>query len=383
MTLSSTRELILFIVRAAILGLALAFVLLYVFPGALPESLRVDFNLRNYEKNQGNNSPFSYNRAVSVSAPAVVNVYATTVLRRRTHPLLQDPIFRQFFGEPKDTEQRNTNLGSGVIISNQGYLITNAHVIGNADEILITLADGRQANASLVGQDADMDLAVLKIELTDLPSITVGDSDQLQVGDVVLAIGNPYDIGQTVTQGIVSATGRNRLGMISTEGFIQTDADINQGNSGGALINTRGELVGINTRIISSSGGSQGIGLAIPINTVQQVMEELILNGVVERGWLGVGVQTLPTDLVDNAGNELTGALVATAYKGGPAQIAGIMPGDILVEINDIKLLNPYHAIQMISQMKPGTDINIKILRGWNEMSLNAKLIQRPVFGQP
>jgi S1-C subfamily serine protease len=378
MTRSTLREYVSLVVRASIVGLAVAFVCLYIFPSILPDALTTGFNLRNSSQNQSNTGPFSYNQAVEASAPAVVNVYATTVLRQRTHPLLQDPIIRGILGDQGNTEQRNTNLGSGVIIGDEGYVITNAHVIGNASEIEVTLADGRQTMASLLGRDNDMDLAVLKIGLDNLPSILVGDSDRLKVGDVVLAIGNPYNLGQTVTQGIVSATGRERLGMFSTEGFIQTDADINQGNSGGALIDADGALVGINTRIISSSGGSQGIGLAIPINIVLQVIEQLIAYGVVERGWLGVSIGNLPPDLMDNDGEEITGALVTLAFKGGPAEMAGIMPGDILIEVDDKKLLNPYHASQLISEIKPGTDIPIKILRGWNEMTVQAIPTQRP-----
>ena len=213
-----------------------------------------------------------------------------------------------------------------------------------------------------------------------MPSLTLGDSAGLRVGDVVLAIGNPYDFGQTVTQGIVSATGRKRLGITTFEDFIQTDADINPGNSGGALINARGQLIGINTAIISSSGGSQGIGLAIPIHLAIDVMRQLIEKGHVERGWLGVEAQQVPMDIADAAGLSTGGVLIAGILQGGPADAAGIMPGDILLEIDNKQLANPQQAINMISQYKPNTSINIRLLSGWQEKTLSATVAQRPSF---
>ncbi len=374
------KQISFFLLRSVIAGLAIAFVLVYFLPEYLPSRGRDDFNMQNTKLASSDHGAASYHGAVAASAPAVVNVYATKVIRRRTHPILQDPIFRRFFGDQGSGEQRNSNLGSGVILNHGGYLITNAHVIREADEILITLADGRQARADVVGVDADTDLAVLKIDLEDLPSIPLGDSGSLNVGDVVLAIGNPYDFGQTVTQGIISATGRSRLGITAYVDFIQTDADINPGNSGGALINARGELIGINTVIISNTGGSVGIGLAIPVNTALNVMEGLIKQGYVVRGWLGIEAQVLPPGLVNEAGQKQPGILVAGVLKGGPADIAGIMPGDILVSINNLQLTTPVQVIQMISQFKPESTIELEVLRGWEKLAINATVSQRPTF---
>ena len=374
------KKISLFLAQSVLAGLAIAFILVYILPGFLPPGLRRDFGIQNMNIAAQGARTNSYHDAVVASAPAVVNVYATKVIKRMTHPLLQDPIFRRFFGDQDGTEQRNSNLGSGVILHRSGYLITNAHVIREADEILVTLADGRQSRASVVGIDNDTDLAVLKIDLENLPSIPVGDSTKLGVGDVVLAIGNPYDFGQTVTQGIISATGRNRLGITTYEDFIQTDADINPGNSGGALVNTKGQLVGINTAIITNSGGSQGIGLAIPVNIALSVMDDLIKQGFVVRGWLGIEAQVLPPDIVDNAGRKQAGILVAAVLKGGPADVAGIIPGDILISISGRQLTSPVQAIQMISHYKPDTVIDLQVLRGWEKLNMKATVSQRPTF---
>ena len=374
------KKMVLFLVRSVVAGLALAFILVYFLPGFLPSGLQRDFSNQNINIGAAAPGMASYHGAVAVSAPAVVNVYATRVIKRTTHPLLQDPLFRRFFGNPGGGDQRNSNLGSGVILHKEGYLITNAHVIREADEILVTLADGRQSPAQVVGVDNDTDLAVLKIGLENLPSVPVGDSSNLDVGDVVLAIGNPYDLGQTVTQGIISATGRSRMGITAYDDFIQTDADINHGNSGGALINTRGELIGINTAFITSSGGSQGIGLAIPVNIALNVMEDLITQGFVVRGWLGIEAQVLPPDIVDNAGRKQPGILVAGVLKDGPADVAGIMPGDILMSISGRQLTSPVQAIQMISRYQPRTNIDLQVLRGWETLTLKATVSQRPTF---
>lgn len=358
-----------YLLQWIITGLALAFLVVYFKPELLNEG-KWSFNNR-----QG---PNSYHQAVMLNAPAVVNVYASKILKRRIHPLFQDPLFRRFFGEPSQEQQKDPNLGSGVIIDNSGYVLTNAHVVNQTDEILVTLSDGRQTSAQIVGMDTETDLAVLYIDLAQLPIAPIGDSSQLKVGDVVLAIGNPYDFGQTVTQGIVSATGRKRLGITTFEDFIQTDADINPGNSGGALINARGELIGINTAIYSKTGGSQGIGFSIPINLAMNVMQQLIKHGFVRRGWLGIEAQIIPQDIVDSLNLKQGGVLVAGVLKDGPAAMAGIIPGDILVQINNEVLYNPQQAIQMISQFEPDTRINITLLRGWEEIQLQAEVAQRP-----
>lgn len=360
-----------FIAQCVILGLAGAFVLLYLFPGLYPA--RDDSTA-----GRGSEGVVSYSDAVAGVAPAVVNVYATHIERRAVHPLFHDPLFRRFFGPRVPAERRNSNLGSGVIMDSRGYLLTNAHVINNADEIRVTLYDGRQSRAQVVGVDSDTDLAVLKTDLDNLHVAPYNDSSRVRVGDVVLAIGNPYDFGQTVTQGIVSATGRNRVGITTFENFIQTDADINPGNSGGALVSARGKLIGINTAIISSSGGSQGIGLAIPVELALEVMRQIIEYGHVIRGWIGIEAQILPQDIIEATGLDQGGILIVAVLKGGPADRAGIVPGDIMTSINGMPLPSPQYTINMISQIKPGAVVSMEILRGWETQTVNVQVAERP-----
>lgn len=364
-----------FLAQSVAAGLAAAFVALHLFPGLLPGGAARP----GAPSGTAPAAPVSsYSAAVTAIAPAVVNVYATQIQQRTVHPLFRDPLFRRFFGNPPVNEQRNSNLGSGVLVDPQGYLLTNAHVIRQADEIRVTLRDGRQSMAEVVGIDADTDLAVLKIALESLPVAPLSDTGRPQVGDVVLAIGNPYDFGQTVTQGIVSATQRNRLGIATFEDFIQTDADINPGNSGGALVSATGQLIGINTAIISSSGGSQGIGLAIPIGLAMNVMRQLIDHGYVTRGWLGVELQIVPSDIAAAAELEEGGALVAAMLNRGPAAQAGLRPGDILISVNGSPLRDPQQAINMIAQIQPGAAVEIELLRGWQRFVVEAEVAQRP-----
>lgn len=364
-----------FLAQSVAAGLAIAFVVLHLFPGLLPGGVA-----RPGAPSGGASAApvASYSEAVTAIAPAVVNVYATQIQQRAIHPLFRDPLFRRFFGNPPVNEQRNSNLGSGVLVDPQGYLLTNAHVIRQADEIRVTLRDGRQAMAEIVGIDADTDLAVLKITLESLPVAPLSDSGRPQVGDVVLAIGNPYDFGQTVTQGIVSATQRNRLGIATFENYIQTDADINPGNSGGALVTATGQLIGINTAIISSSGGSQGIGFAIPINLAMDVMRQLIDHGYVTRGWLGVELQVVPSDIAAAVALDEGGVLVAAMLNEGPAAQAGLSPGDIMISVNGSPLRNPEQALNMIAQIQPGAAIEIELLRGWQRFVVEAEVAQRP-----
>ncbi len=326
--------------------------------------------------------PFSYNSAVIIAAPAVVNVYSTRFRQDKIHPLFQDPAFRRFFGEAQTTlnSSEDNNLGSGVILDSAGYVLTNAHVIKNADQIRVTLQDGRQINAQIVGADSDTDLAVLKIDLENLPVIPIGDSSKLLVGDVVLAIGNPYNIGQTVTQGIISGTGRKSLGITTFEDFIQTDASINPGNSGGALIDAYGRLLGINTAIISSTGDSQGIGLATPINLALDVVWQLIAYGKVVRGWLGIEAQALSAIVKQQTGLSTGGVLIAGVMQDSPAHKAGLVPGDIITRINGQMIYNPQQAIYFIAQIKPGTSVGLKVLRAWDELDIKAMVAQRPQF---
>ena len=325
--------------------------------------------------------PVSYADAVTLAAPAVVNVHTAKVITRRAHPLLDDPIFKHFFGD-RFTQSRKaikTSLGSGVIISAQGYVLTNNHVIDGADEIRVLLADGRSSRATVVGSDVDTDLAVLHIGIDDLPSIVIGDSRKLRVGDVALAIGNPFGVGQTVTFGIISATRRDQLGITAYEEFIQTDAAINPGNSGGALINATGELIGINSAIYSRTGGSQGIGFAIPISLAKGVMTQIIEQGHVVRGWLGIEAQDLTPQLAETFGADTTsGVLIAGVLSDGPADKAGLLPGDIVTTINHAAINNATTAMKAISEHAPGSVIQLGGLREGKAFNLSAKVSERP-----
>lgn len=359
------KQVLTFVAQSIVVGLAAAAVILLLMPGS---------SLFNSTKRAD-----SYHTAIEAAAPAVVNVYSGNTYLEAKNPILQDPLFRRFFGEPsQNTKKRIDSRGSGVIMDTEGHILTNAHVIQGAEEIFVTLRDGRETTARTIGIDSDTDLAVLQIGLENLPVIPIGDSSQLRVGDIVLAIGNPYDFGQTVTQGIVSATGRKRLGITTFDNFIQTDADINPGNSGGALISTSGDLVGINTAIYSTTGGSQGIGLATPINAGIEVMRQLISNGRVVRGWIGIQAQPLPSDIAEAMGLMKGGVLVSAVLQGGPADIAGIYPGDVVTKIQGQEIIDPRQAIDTIAKLAPGSKIEMTIVRGWKEIKINAVVTQRP-----
>lgn len=366
-----------FMLHYSAYGLAAAFIFLLILSDDLLS------NVAFFSSSESNR--YSFNDAVASTAPAVVNVYASKVYQERVHPLFQDPLFWRFFGEAptKPKKRRDNSIGSGVLMSTTGYILTNAHVLQDANEISITLNDGRQSQAQLIGMDADTDLAVIKIPLQNLPMISIGDSSALKVGDIVLAIGNPYNFGQTVTQGIVSAISRKRRGISYFDDFIQTDADINLGNSGGALVTAKGQLVGINTAIISSSGGSEGIGLATPINQALDVMNQIIKNGKVVRGWLGIEAQTLSADIIEKANLETGGVLVTAIIRNGPAESSGMIPGDIIISIDGNNVSSPDQAIEMITGLTPGDNIKIKILRGWEQQELTAKIAQRPSAKMP
>jgi serine protease DegS len=332
------------------------------------------------------NGPVSYADAVEKAVPAVVNVHTAKVITHRVHPLLKDPIFQKFFGDrfAKARKEIQTSLGSGVLISSQGYVLTNNHVIEGADQIQILLADGRSARARVVGTDLDTDLAVLHITADKLPSIVIGNSSRLRVGDVVLAIGNPFGVGQTVTSGIISATGRDHLGITAYEDFIQTDAAINPGNSGGALIDTRGALIGINSAIYSQSGGSQGIGFAIPISLAKGVMTQIIEKGYVARGWLGIEAQDMTPQLAKTMGLTYTpGMLIGAVINDGPAADAGLQHGDIVVAINGEPIVETNEAMKTISRQQPGTIIELSGRRKGVQFTTHAKVIQRPGRNKP
>ncbi len=321
----------------------------------------------------------SYADAARRAMPAVVSVYTTKEIRRT--PSMDDPLFERFFGDRlRGQAERVSSLGSGVIASADGYILTNHHVVQAADEISVALADGRRMDARLIGADPETDLAVLRIDAPRLPVITFGRADALSVGDVVLAIGNPFDVGQTVTMGIVSALGRNNLGVNRFENFIQTDAAINQGNSGGALVDASGNLVGINSVIYSRSGGSIGIGFAIPTTIVTQVMEQLIRSGKVVRGYFGIEPVDITPELVDAlklARNE--GVVVRGVQRNAPAGKAGMEPGDVIVSINGLDVRDTPGMLNQIAQLAPGSVAKVKVLRAGREVDLDVTVGERPI----
>jgi len=328
------------------------------------------------------NGTVSYANAVAKAAPAVVNVFSTKVVTQRRHPFMDDPNFRRFFGENPQmgpSKRLENSLGSGVIVSPDGYILTNNHVIEGADEIRVALNDGRSIEAKVVGTDPETDLAVLKINYTKLPTAVIGRSEDLRVGDVVLAIGNPFGVGQTVTQGIVSATGRSQLGISTFENFIQTDAAINPGNSGGALIDPGGHLVGVNTAIFTQSGGSQGIGFAIPSTLAKGIMQQIIENGRVIRGWLGIDAQDISPALADSFNlRDTRGAIVAGVVSGGPGDKAGIRSGDIITHINGTRVNDARDILIKIASMRPGSAVELNVIHNGRLISIKAQVGQRP-----
>jgi serine protease DegS/serine protease DegQ len=320
----------------------------------------------------------SYNAAVKVAAPAVVNIFTTQKVKQMNHPLLNDPVFREFFGNQMPQQQQNENsLGSGVIVRADGYILTNNHVIAQAEHIVVALQDGRRAEAKVIGTDPDTDLAVIKIELDNLPVLPFKLSGN-EVGDVVLAIGNPFGVGQTVTQGIISATGRSDLGINTYEDFIQTDAAINPGNSGGALIDVAGNLIGVNTAIFSQSGGSLGIGFAIPAKVCQQVLNSILKDGRVVRGWLGISLipNTLDEDVM---ATRPIGVVVADVLKGGPADEAGVKRGDKIIQVNSEQITSASHLINYVALQAPESVINVVVEREGKQENVQVKVGERKV----
>ena len=383
------RKLLPYLAQGVIVGAAIGFFTLLLFrPNGAPEQPVVKFTESarpppsSAPADGGTSGTVSYADAVAAAIPAVVNVYTTKVVTQRANPLLNDPFFRRFFGDalPQVPRQRLENsLGSGVIVNDTGYILTNNHVIQGADQIEIALADGRTAEASVVGTDPDTDIAVLKIDLDNLPSIVLGDSEHLRVGDVVLTIGDPFGVGQTVTMGIVSATGRSRLGISTYENYIQTDAAINPGNSGGALINAYGQLIGINTAIFSRSGGSQGIGFAIPISLAKGVMKQIVEHGRAVRGWLGIETQDITPALAESFRlNDTHGIIVAGVLRDGPADRAGMQPGDIIREINGQAVADSRAVMNLVAEMAPGSTVEVTVLRDGKELKLNTSVGERP-----
>ena len=317
----------------------------------------------------------SFRLAAQIASAAVVSINTSKAVQN--DPRSRDPWFKYFFGEQGDEPQ--VGLGSGVIVSAQGFILTNNHVVEGADEIDVVLNDGRNAKARVMGTDPESDLAVLKIDLDRLPIIVLGNSEQVRVGDQVLAIGNPFGVGQTVTSGIVSALGRNQLGINTFENFIQTDAAINPGNSGGALVDINGRLLGINTAIYSRSGGSMGIGFAIPVSSAQQVLEGIVKEGRVSRGWIGVEPNELSPELARSFGiKPRQGVVITGVLQGGPAAQAGIRPGDVIVNVAGRQVNNVAELLSHVAGLKPGAPANVVVARGNGERSITVTPGQRP-----
>jgi len=320
----------------------------------------------------------SYREAAGRAMPAVVNIL-TSKASRETPPLLKDPFFRRFFGDRVPPDEQMASLGSGMIVSGDGYILTNNHVVEGADVIEVGLADGRKAAARIVGTDPETDLAVIRIAERKLPVMVLGNPDAARVGDVVLAIGNPFGVGQTVTLGIISALGRNNLHINNFENFIQTDAAINFGNSGGALVDTNGHLLGINSAIYSQTGGSVGIGFAIPVSTAKNVLDAIVAHGQVVRGWIGIESQDITPELAQSFGlGASSGAIIAGVVRGGPADRAGMRPGDILVAVAGKQVSNTSEMLNLIAQLEPGEKAPLRILRKNREATLDVTVGKRP-----
>ncbi len=359
-------------------GLAAAFLVLLLRPDLVGRTPVVPPDPIPLERSIG---PVSYADAVRRPAPAVVNVFATKITREKPHPLLNEPLFKYFFGDQvgRPRIKRENSLGSGVIVDPNGYVLTNNHVIEGASEIQVVLGAGRSLPARLVGSDPETDIAVLQAAGSKLPVASLSEADALQLGDVVMAIGNPFGVGKTVTMGIVSATGRNQLGITEFENFIQTDAAINPGNSGGALINAIGDVVAINTAIFSQSGGSLGIGFAIPIQLAEEVMAQLIENGRVIRGWLGISGQDLTSALAESLGIDFReGILVSGVLEGGPGDLAGLKPGDLIVKIDRRPVASAQQMLARIASRPPGSPLSVTVSRDGSELEQVAIVGERP-----
>ena len=370
--------------QAATIGLAALFVIHTLKPGLLPTAARSGVvTLYENMPDSGSKIPATgFSAAAKKAMPAVVNIFTSSTVKVPSNPFMDDPRFRFFFGDQFDEgiPQQSSSLGSGVIVSHDGYILTNHHVVEAADQIEVALADGRKAKGRIIGSDPETDLAVIKIDLPGtIPSITFGRAEQAQVGDIVLAIGNPFGVGQTVTMGIISALKRNHLGLNTFENFIQTDASINPGNSGGALADVNGNLIGINSAIYSPNGGSSGIGFAIPVSTAKKIMEQIIQSGSVTRGWIGVAVQELSPELAESfkLGN-VQGVLISEVVRGSPADQAGVKAGDILTAVDSKLLTDSSIMLETISGLPPGKIAVLKLLRNQREIVVQVKVGKRP-----
>jgi len=379
-TLQNTRVLVGFLVKAVVVGLAAAFLVVWWNPALLGKNaMPVAPPAAPSPPARPMAAMQSFADAVARAAPAVVNVYTARVVTERTPSSSLDRLFGDYW--PSYRQRVERSLGSGVIVDGDGTIVTNQHVIAGADSIRVQLTDGRIADATIVGQDPDTDIAILHLHIDKLPTMPVGRSDTLRVGDIVLAIGNPYGVGQTVTQGIVSATGRGQLGLATFENFIQTDAAINLGNSGGALIDAQGDLVGINTAVLNrANGGPEGIGFAIPVNLVRGVMEQILTHGHVVRGWLGF----LPQDLTDQQAAQLGidsggGVAVVTIYTDSPAYQAGVRPGDLVTGLGADPIRSSQDLITRVAALQPGSQVELKGLHGRRAYTVKLKVLERPI----
>ena len=365
-------------------ALALLFIVQTLKPELLPNAARsgvVTLQESAPQAVNDKNLAMGLSTAAQKAMPSVVNIFTSTVIKTPLHPFMEDPRFRFFFGDPRDMEpQSSSSLGSGVIVSPDGYILTNHHVVEAADQIEVALADGRKTKAHVIGSDPETDLAVIKVELPGkLPAITFGHPEQAQVGDMVLAIGNPFGVGQTVTMGIISALKRSHLGLNTFESFIQTDAAINPGNSGGALVDVSGNLIGINSAIYSPNGGSLGIGFAIPASIVKKTMEQIIQSGSVTRGWIGAGVQELTPELAESFKLGSTkGVLITEIIRNSPAEQAGIKTGDILIAIDDQAIDDWNTMLETVANLPPGKVITARLMRNGVATSLPVKIGKRP-----
>ena len=369
--------------QTATVALALLFVVSTLKPEWLPQRQAVVALQEAPSSDETGRAPIgSYRDAARAALPSVVHIYTTQAVRQPRHPLFDDPIFRHFFGErPEGQPRQNSGLGSGVIVSPNGYILTNYHVIEGADDIQVSLNDSKTYKAKVVGSDPESDLAILQIKAEKLPAITFGQMDSLRVGDVVLAIGNPFGVGQTVTMGIVSALGRSHLGINTFENFIQTDAAINPGNSGGALVDSQGHLVGINTAIYSRTGGSLGIGFAIPVSSARSIMEQIIRTGSVTRGWIGVEAQEITPELAESFGlPDTEGSLIAGGMRGSPADTAGIRPGDVLLSVNGKPVKDPQVMLDLIAALTPEERAAFRLRRDKGIVEVQVRIGKRPAM---
>jgi serine protease DegS len=375
--LQNTRVLVSFLVKAIVVGLAVAFLVVWWKPALLGKVAAPAQSMPTAAPRPAVVMQ-SFADAVARAAPAVVNIYTARVVTERTHTAPLNELFGDFW--PSYRQRVERSLGSGVILDAIGTIVTNQHVIAGADSIRVQLSDGRIAEATIVGQDPDTDIAILDLKIDKLPIMPMGRSDTLRVGDIVLAIGNPYGLSQTVTQGIVSATGRGQLGLATFENFIQTDAAINLGNSGGALIDAHGDLVGINTAVLNRAyGGPEGIGFAIPVNLVRGVMEQILAHGHVVRGWLGF----VPQDLSDEQASQLGinaggGVTVVNILVKSPAFEAGVRPGDLILGLGQEPVRNAQDLVSRVAALKPGADVELEGRHGRQPYKIKLKVLERP-----